>query len=112
MRMYILLFLAALVVVPLSAMADRGRSHKHEHGKPVFSAGEPGDPRQEARIIRVLMRETDDGKMIYEPSRIRVERGESIRFLLENKGTIPHEFMLATPAENQEHGAEMQNNFT
>ena len=108
MRVYILLCLAALVVLPLPAAADPGHSHKHLNGKPRFSAGEPGDPRQEARIIRVAMRETDDGKMIYEPNRIHVKRGESIRFLLENAGTIPHEFMLATPGENQKHGAEMQ----
>jgi uncharacterized cupredoxin-like copper-binding protein len=108
MRVYILLCLAALVVLPLPATADPGHSHKHLNGKPRFSSGEPDDPRQEARIIRVAMRETDDGKMIYEPNRIHVKRGESIRFLLENAGTIPHEFMLATPAENQKHGAEMQ----
>ena len=55
------------------------------------------------------MRE-DGKKMAFEPARIRVRKGEQIRFVLENEGTDDHEFVLATPDENRKH-AELMKQF-
>jgi uncharacterized cupredoxin-like copper-binding protein len=87
--------------VPLPGLAHEG----HDHGE--FSAGEPGDPKKPARVIRIKMRE-DGGKKFFEPARIEVRRGEQIRFSLQNEGTGPHEFALATAAENRKHTDEMR----
>ena len=86
---------------PISASAHE------DHGS--FSAGEPGDPKKPARTIKVAMRE-DGKKMAFEPARIRVRKGEQIRFVLENEGTDDHEFVLATPDENRKH-AELMKQF-
>ena len=51
-----------------------------------FSAGEPGDPKQPARVVKVMMRE-DGKKMLFEPAYITVHKGEQIRFVLNNDGT-------------------------
>ena len=81
----------------------------HAHEQPLFSAGEPGDPKKPARAIPVTMREMD-GKMVYFPARIEVKKGEQIRFLLRNSGQLDHEFLLATTEENLKHAEEMKKN--
>jgi uncharacterized cupredoxin-like copper-binding protein len=82
--------------------------HAHEdHG--TFSAGEPGDPKEPTRVVKVRMIE-DGKKMLFEPALIRVHRGEQIRFVLENSGDEDHEFVLATFAENRKH-AELMKKF-
>jgi uncharacterized cupredoxin-like copper-binding protein len=78
--------LALTVSVALAAPGAAGHSHR------TFAAGEPGNPKVSARTIEVLMKETDDGKMLYEPAQIDVKRGEQIRFVLKNAGKVDHEF--------------------
>jgi len=78
----------------------------HEnHG--TFSAGEPGNPKKPARVIKVKMFEDGKTKQ-FEPVRIEVRKGEQIRFVLENTGDEDHEFILATVKENQKHGELMK----
>jgi uncharacterized cupredoxin-like copper-binding protein len=95
-------FLCLLAALAL-AMPERARAHE------VFSAGEPGNPKQKARVVLVTMRE-GDGKMLFIPDRIEVRRGEQIRFILTNTGVLDHEFMLATVGENNKHAEEMKKN--
>jgi uncharacterized cupredoxin-like copper-binding protein len=75
-----------------------------------FAAGEPGDPRKVSRIIEVVARETDDGKMLFVPNKIEIRKGEQVRFVVRNAGELDHEFVLATKEENRKHAAEMQKN--
>ena len=56
------------------------------HEGEQFSAGEPGDPKQPARVVKVIMRE-DGKKMLFEPAYISVHKGEQIRFVPNNDGT-------------------------
>jgi plastocyanin len=78
-------------------------SAHEDHG--TFSAGQPGDPKKPARIIKVKMFE-GSGKMGYEPARIEVRQGEQIRFVLQNDGEEDHEFVLATvPEQSQARGS-------
>lgn len=94
----------AALVAPVALAAPGAPGHSHT----VFTAGEPGNPKRSARTVTVTMRETDDGKMIYEPSQLSVKRGEQVRFVLVNEGQVPHEFMLASKAENDKHAGLMQ----
>ena len=77
----------------------------HSHG--AFSAGTPGDPKKPARTVVISMRE-GDGKMIFNHNFVEVRRGEQIRFVLQNSGELDHEFVLATPKENDKHAELMQ----
>src|SRR5438445_12975134 len=86
---------------PLPGLAYEGHVHAQ------FSAGEPGDPKKPARVIKIKMRE-DGGKKFFQPARIEVRRGEQIRFALQNEGTGSHEFALAAAAENRKHADEMK----
>ena len=77
------------------------QSHAHE-GHGTFSAGEPGNPKRNSRIVEITMRE-GDGKMMFIPNRLEFRRNEQIRFVLKNDGVLDHEFMLATVEENAKH---------
>jgi len=102
MRIYAPMLFALLLAAP--AVIPRTHAHEgHEH----FSAGEPGNPKLPARIVRVSMQE-DGKKMLYVPSLIEIRKGEQIRFIISNDGIYNHEFMLASVAENRKHGALMK----
>jgi uncharacterized cupredoxin-like copper-binding protein len=75
----------------------------HQNG--VFPAGEVGDKSAIARIIEIEIAE-GDGTMVYRPARIDVSLGDTVRFVLKNKGALDHEFVLGTKKDNREH-AEM-----
>ena len=91
-------------IISVIALAWLTPAVAHEkHGG--YSAGEPGNPKKPAREIVVEMSEMD-----YSPAVIEVKRGEQIRFVIHNRGTEDHEFLLATTAENLKHGAAMKKN--
>jgi uncharacterized cupredoxin-like copper-binding protein len=82
------------------------QSDAHEnHSR--YSAGEPGDANKPARTITVKMRE-EGKRMMFEPPRIEVRKGEQIRFVLQNEGDETHEFVLATTEENRKHAQLMK----
>jgi uncharacterized cupredoxin-like copper-binding protein len=96
---------ATLLIVAPTLAAPGATGHSHGH---TFSAGAPGNPKKPARTVTVTMRETDDGKMVYEPSKLDVKRGEQIRFVIVNAGELPHEFVLASQEDNEKHAVMMQ----
>lgn len=97
--------LISSVVAALLLAAAPAAAHSGRH----FSAGQPGNPNQTARTIKVSMAEQGK-KMFYEPARIVVHKGEQIRFVLFNDGTETHEFVLATVNENLKHAEAMKTN--
>jgi len=70
--------------------------------------GEPGDLKTPARTVTIAMVEKDDGKMVYEPNAIDVKLGEQIRFVLQNRGEVDHEFVLGTEGEIDAHALLMK----
>jgi uncharacterized cupredoxin-like copper-binding protein len=96
------------VVAPVLLFLTMGlpaAAHDAHH----FSAGQPGSANKPARAIKISMQE-DGKKMLYDPSRIVVHKGEQIRFVLYNDGIENHEFVLATVKENLKHAKEMKKN--
>jgi uncharacterized cupredoxin-like copper-binding protein len=95
------LLLTSAFVSPLLADASHGSGHQ------LFSAGEPGNPKQPFRTVQIDMRE-GDGTMTYLPKALEVKRGEQIKFVIKNSGALSHEFVLADEKDNLEHAAMMQ----
>jgi uncharacterized cupredoxin-like copper-binding protein len=91
----------------LALVLVRGVATAHEAAH--FSAGEPGNPKNPSRVVRIMMRESN-GRMMFEPDQLEVKRGEQIRFVLTNAGELEHEFVLATTEENLKHYEEMKKN--
>ena len=96
-------YLAAIV---LGSVFHVLQSHAHDAHE-TFSAGEPGDPNRPARTVKIVMEEHGK-KMLFEPDRVEVHKGEQIQFVLYNDGIENHEFVLATVSENRKHAAFMK----
>ena len=72
-------------------------AHEGEH----FSAGVPGNPKKPARTVTVIM--SDDNGMKFTPDHLEVKKGEQVHFIIQNKGALKHEFMLASVKDNDKH---------
>lgn len=66
--------------------------------------GRTGDAKKVTRTIRISGHDT----MRYSPSQITVKQGETIRFVVSNRGKLLHEIVLGTMAELREHAQWMQ----
>ncbi|MEW6719608.1 MAG: copper-binding protein [Thermodesulfobacteriota bacterium] len=94
------------------AYATGAFAHGDEaHGKKGKAAddnaavvGKPGDPGKVTRTIGVDM--NDDMRFL--PDNIRVERGETIRFIVRNVGKMKHEMVIGTIRELKEHAELMR----
>jgi len=98
--------LSATIPLPAAAGSEPAG---HRHDTENFSAGEPGDPEKPSRAIKVIMQE-HDGKMLFAPNHVEIQKGEQIKFELYNSGELDHEFVLATAQENQKHAEAMKMN--
>ena len=98
-----LALLGAAAFVCGSGFAVPAAAHDAHH----FSAGEPGNPKNPARTIKLSMNE-QGMRMLYTLSHITVRKGEQIRFVVFNAGVSDHEFVLATVTENRAHAREMK----
>ena len=97
--------LALSTGLALAGPGEPGHSHKS------FAAGEPGDPKKPvAKTIEVTMKETEDAKMLFEPNKVEIKRGEQVKFVLKNHGSVDHEFMLDSLQNNAKHKVAMQQN--
>lgn len=96
-------------IVPILAAAGvaLALASASAHDEARFVAGVPGDSVRPAATVTLVMRE-GDGSMTFTPDRLEVKKGEQVRFVLENKGVLVHEFRLATVKDNDEHAAMMR----
>lgn len=79
--------------------AGHGPGHAHE-----FPFGEPGDPAKATRTVAVVTLDT----MRYDPARVEVKAGETVKFAVTNLGKLPHEFVLGDAASLKEHAEMMR----
>lgn len=68
--------------------------------------GQQGDPKKVTRTIRVGMSD----KMRFDPETLTAKKGETIRFIVANKGAVLHEMVLGTAQALKEHAEVMRKN--
>ncbi len=95
-------FLVVAASMSMSATAFAAGAHGGGHGNGAAS-GEPGKASEANRTITVEMYDN-----YYEPEKIEVKSGETVRFVVENKGKLVHEFNIGTPSMHEAHQEEMQ----
>ncbi|WAJ31234.1 cupredoxin domain-containing protein [Antarcticirhabdus aurantiaca] len=95
-------FAAALLAGPAFATGN------HAGGHDEMAVGKPGDAGHVDRTVRIGIKETDDGRMLFEPSEFSAKKGETIRIVVVNSGQIDHEFVMDDAAKNAEHKALME----
>lgn len=106
---------AAILAMSFVAAAPAAKAHGDEHHKKTKSFsistdehafGREGDPKKVTRTIRVDMNDN----MRYTPSAITVKQGETVRFIVHNKGKGNHEMVIGTMEELMAHGELMKQN--
>lgn len=99
--------LAALLALGAAAAHAHG-DEKHARPSPAYQAeqkdwGIVGDQRAVTRTIAIDMADA----MRFTPGRITVAEGETVRFVVSNKGRMLHEMVIGTTAELKAHAALM-----
>ncbi len=101
---------AALSVSLLSDTLLAGNAHEqHTHGHQGHghaSAQDIGGPGKAVEATRTITVQAVD--TAFREKRIAVKPGETIRFVIENRGAIPHEFTIASPGEHIAHRTMMR----
>ncbi|MEO4044981.1 plastocyanin/azurin family copper-binding protein [Hoeflea sp. CAU 1731] len=97
---------AALAAGSHSGGHDDGEGSKDHHEK--MAVGEPGNKSMVNKRISLTMKETDDGEMVFQPSSISVDEGQTVQFIIKNKGELVHEFVLDNHDNVMEHKAVME----
>lgn len=106
--MRIPLLLIALLVTPLTALPAHAHGDK-KHPKAAPAAAEQtawgiaGRPAEARRTITIDMTDA----MRFTPDAITVKEGETVRFIVRNKGRMLHEMVIGTPEELAKHAAAM-----
>lgn len=104
---------AALLGALSLAIAFGAGAHgteKHDAGKPravsreVHPWGREGDPARATRTVKVDMADT----MRFDPQRLEIKRGETIRFVITNSGKQMHEMVIGTEKELAKHAEAMK----
>ena len=75
-----------------------------DHGNMASTAGQPGDPARAMRTVEVTALDT----MRFEPAKLAVQAGETVRFVVTNAGKLQHEFTIGDAKMQLEHEKMMQ----
>jgi uncharacterized cupredoxin-like copper-binding protein len=102
-----LVLTVALLAAPAAA-APGASGHSHsQHGGTAHGAtttdGQPGNPGEVSRTVRLEARDIG-----FNTRQIQMRAGETVKFVVTNKGQLVHEFAIASPQEHEEHRAMMQ----
>jgi uncharacterized cupredoxin-like copper-binding protein len=98
------LLLAALLAGGSAAAHDDAHHPKSGKAAPAHPFGRAADPAQAKRAIAIGMND----QLRFTPAEVAVRKGEVVRFVVNNSGKLPHEFVLGTLAELKEHAQMMQ----
>lgn len=98
--------LALLGLTALAGSALATGNHAGGHDDATASIGKQGDNASVNRTVNIIMSD----RMRYSPSSIKVKRGETIRFVLKNKGKLKHEMVLGSAKELKQHAEAMKKN--
>jgi uncharacterized cupredoxin-like copper-binding protein len=93
--------LAVVGIGITQAPVQAGGSGGHGHGKQA-EIGEPGDSSKVSRTIEINMFDN-----YYEPESLEIKEGETVRFVVHNRGQLVHEFNIATGEMHVAHQPEM-----
>jgi uncharacterized cupredoxin-like copper-binding protein len=97
--------LSTATLVAMSQPAMAGGSHTGGHddkGAKKSESGYPGKASEATRTITIEMFDT-----YYEPKVLDLKEGETVRFVVVNKGELVHEFNIGTKASHMAHQPQM-----
>ena len=66
--------------------------------------GEKGDPNKIDRVVNIKMYDN-----YYKPNVVKIKKGETIKFIIENLGELVHEYNIGTKEMHIKHQPEIKN---
>ncbi|MBL8516389.1 MAG: cupredoxin family protein [Betaproteobacteria bacterium] len=107
-RTSIVLLLAAALAAP-AAFAHGGEDHKKPAVKKAISKdehpwGREGDPAKAKRTVTIAMSDA----MRFTPDKLEVKVGDTVKFVVANKGQVMHEMVIGTEKELKAHAEMMK----
>lgn len=109
--MKIIFIIMAIVLSLITSLTFAGGNHAHKYGHDhdgndaSLAVGKPGDPGNVSRTIELQMTFNR-----FEPSKVNVREGETVKFVLKNVSEKEHEIMIGTLEELEEHAKAMRKN--
>lgn len=97
---------ACLLAASSAVMAHGDEEHAQKAGLVKMEQkdwGIAGNAKAVKRTIEIKMLDT----MRFDPNKIEVKQGKTIKFVIKNTGSMMHEFVIGTKKENEEHAALM-----
>lgn len=88
----------ALALAATTALADGGHAHADD-----WEIGRPGKAADVTRTIEIDMLEPEGGGMAFSPAELKIAKGETILFVVTNRGALDHEMIIDTVEGNMEH---------
>jgi uncharacterized cupredoxin-like copper-binding protein len=92
--------LLAVAAAPATAHGDKAHA---PHSGPLVKEQKPWGIAGERKAARRTMEVGMGDDMRFTPSRIEVREGETVRFVIRNRGKVMHEFVLGTKQELDAH---------
>ena len=102
----LLVMVLALIAGPAFGAGDHAGGHHTTHA--IMAAGMPGKAVNISQTIEILMKETDDGDMIFVPNSITTKKNQTVRLVIKNVGELEHEFVLDDHEGIAKHKLEME----
>lgn len=90
------------LTLPTGALAAGGHGMSMPGHGPAGTTGMPGKASEATRTVEIVLTEN-----LYDPESVTVAKGETVRFVLRNKGQLVHEFNIGTAAMHAAHQKEM-----
>jgi uncharacterized cupredoxin-like copper-binding protein len=108
MKFHVFAFTAAAAIWAISAQAgpgDAAHTNGHDGGAAHDDAadGHPAKASDVTRTVRI-----NAGDTTFDVKQLPVRAGETIKFVITSKSSIPHEFVIASHDEHLEHRKMMQ----
>ncbi len=91
------LILVSALIATVPAMANEGGEHHHTEAD-AAAFGKPGDTTNVDRTITIVATEIE-----FDVKNVTVKAGETVRFILVNKGEQSHELSIGSADEMAEH---------
>ena len=106
MKLQHFIIAASACVVASSALAAGSHGGGHGHGASDVAIGKPGVASKVTRTVQIDMK--DD--MRFHADKFVAKRGETIRFVIKNSGSLKHEMVLGSEKDLKEHYEQMKKN--
>lgn len=99
------IFYLLVFIFPISVFAEGTHNHNHHDHHHESPAGKPGEMNAIEKTIKVDLLDSMRFNFGNEP---QIRAGETIKFVVNNLGKLPHEFSIGTEDEHKQHRTMMR----